>query len=274
MHEPMTLPRLHLPDVAEFRRHFEGPRRPVVLTGVMASWRALEWWSPEYFARHLGHLEVKAMTTDEPASEDAPLGPEQLKRTQVRRFRMRDFLQEVSTGPVRSYVSGVPLTSDLAVLLNDIELPEYREEGSSASPRLWLGRLVGPLHYDHSNNLHGIVYGAKRFTLFSPKQSRFLYPCSMLSFTPTMSRLSLRQADDERFPRWRRAEATVVDLTPGELLFIPAGWWHQDTTPTLTISIDFPWVKSPKLEWLVLRLFLWRQLVRFRGRLGAPRQRS
>ena len=268
MSETTTVPRLHKPDLAEFRRSFEAAQQPAVITGAMDNWRALDAWSQDYFAEHLGDVRVTVMTAEE-ETEDDPFGPEQLKRLQIDKLTIREYLQEVSSGPVRRYVSGMPLQPDLPMLLDDIELPEYREEGSTASPRMWFGRGVGPLHYDRSSNLHGIVYGGKRFTLFHPKHLPDLYPCSMFSIIPTMSRLSLSQPDYERFPRLRKAEALVVDLAPGELIFLPAGWWHQVTTPTLTISIDFPWTKNPRLGRPFLRLIPWRLLTHFRGRLGS-----
>lgn len=268
--ETFSVPRLCRPDPDEFRRRFEAPRLPVVITGEMDGWQAMRRWSPDFFAGILGNLEVKAITT-EAAMDEHPPTPEELIRTRVEKIRLRDFLREVAAGPVRRYVSGMAMRPSLAMLLGDFEAPVYREENAAVSPRLWLGRLVGPLHYDQVNNLHGVVYGAKRFTLFHPDDLRNLYPCSLFSYLPTFSRVSLGEADYERFPRLRKARAVVVDLGPGDLLFLPAGWWHQVTTPELTISIDFPWTRMPRRGWPFLRLALWKALTPLRGRLGASR---
>jgi lysine-specific demethylase 8 len=270
--EPLGIPRLHLPEVDEFRERFATRRRPVVITGAMDGWPALGRWSPKDFAERLGDLEVQAITSDE-GKDGVPLSPEELTRTRLEKLPMRDFLVEVASGPVRRYVSGMSMKSGFGVLLDEIEPPPYREPGSSTPPRLWLGRVVGPLHYDPCDNLHGIVHGKKRFTLFAARELRNLYPSSMLSYVPTMSRLSLAEPDYARFPRLRKARPLVVDLEPGELLFIPAGWWHQVTAPVVTISIDFPWSTMPRWGWPFWRLFVWQALVRFRGRLGASSER-
>ncbi len=46
--------------------------------------------------------------------------------------------------------------------------------------------------------------------------------------------------DDARFPKMRDAQVHECTLAPGELLFIPIGWWHYveglDTTATMSFT--------------------------------------
>jgi hypothetical protein len=145
MSEQTTVPRLHLPDVAEFRRHFEIPRRPVVITGAMDNWKAMRHWSPGYFAEHLGDELLSAVATEEDPPEDGPIGPAELMRLRRVKLTMREYMEEVaSSRPLRSYVSGMPLQRNLPMLLDDIDKSQYCEVGSAVSPRMWLGRLIGP----------------------------------------------------------------------------------------------------------------------------------
>jgi len=50
--------------------------------------------------------------------------------------------------------------------------------------------------------------------------------------------------DAERFPRIVEARAHEILLEPGEILFVPVGWWHQvkalDFSVTLTFT-NFRW---------------------------------
>lgn len=270
MPEQLTVPRLDKPDVAEFRRRFEKPGLPVVITGAMKTWKALQHWSIEYFAEHFGSEHLRVMTIGEELPADGPITTEQVKRVKVTKVTMRDFMCDISSGkPLRYYVAGMPLQSDLPMLIDDIEMPVYRERGSAASPRIWLGaRVYGPLHYDQSDNLHGIVYGGKRFTLLPPSQLPYLYPCSMFSTIPHMSRASLSKPDYVTFPRLRKARPITVDLGPGDFLYLPAGWWHQVATPSPTISIDFPWQKDREIGRPFFRLIPYRVLRHVRGRMG------
>ena len=92
------------------------------------------------------------------------------------------------------------------------------------------------LHYDGAGT-HAFlmqVYGRKQFIIYPPNQEQYLYP------SPEKENLSLINSLDnpdlEKFPLFAKAEATVFVLEPGELLFIPAHWWH--TTKMLSPSIS------------------------------------
>lgn len=43
-----------------------------------------------------------------------------------------------------------------------------------------------------------------------------------------------------RFPQANAARRLIVDLGPGDLLYIAVGWWHQVRSLTLTYT-NFPW---------------------------------
>lgn len=269
MRDVTEVPRVHRPDVGEFRRRFERPRLPVVLTGTMDSWKAMTRWSTEYFAEQFGDRIMTVSTSDEDLPDNGPITPALLVKMKVSKMRMTDYLAKMEARDRRFYASAVPLQPFLPMLLDDIDVPAYREVGSNGSPRMWMGNgQIGPLHYDTTANLHGIVVGSKRFTLFPPGQLPLLYPCSMFSKIPTMSEASLSAPDYVRFPRLRKAKPVVVDLGPGDMIFVPPGWWHQVNTPEPTISIDFPGDSAPQLGRSFVRLIPYRLLRKVRGRLG------
>ena len=58
------------------------------------------------------------------------------------------------------------------------------------------------------------------------------------------AQVDLRNEDDSRFPRLAKAIKREVILEPGDLLFLPAYWWHEVTTlpvqpNEITVSINF-----------------------------------
>ncbi|MEO8061422.1 MAG: cupin-like domain-containing protein [Pseudomonadota bacterium] len=99
-------------------------------------------------------------------------------------------------------------------------------------PRIWIGNDVKvQTHYDLLSNIACVVGGRRRFTLFPPDQLPNLY-MGPIEFTPSgtpISLVPLNSPDLTRFPRFAEAlrHAQEAELTPGDALYIPYGWWHQ-----------------------------------------------
>eukprot|EP00037_Helgoeca_nana_P002723 m.35738 g.35738 ORF g.35738 m.35738 type:complete len:352 (+) comp12802_c2_seq1:125-1180(+) len=86
------------------------------------------------------------------------------------------------------------------------------------------------------------LHGVKRFTFFPPGDSPRLYPlppANTASGLPT----NLDAVDLDEFPAFSGARPTSVDLQPGEVLYMPAGWWHTaravGDSPSVTIAGSF-----------------------------------
>ena len=100
-------------------------------------------------------------------------------------------------------------------------------------PQFWLGRVKGskkpitPLHQDEIPSFLGHVFGPKKFLLYSPDQAKNVY---VLDKTYRRGRLAAAQPwnpDYQRFPLFANARPVEVVLAPGDLLLIPAGWFHE-----------------------------------------------
>ncbi|MET8234289.1 cupin-like domain-containing protein [Micromonospora sp. NPDC005298] len=76
------------------------------------------------------------------------------------------------------------------------------------------------------------VTGEKRFVMYPPEAAEFLSDGDTL--------IDVENPDDVRFPRWRSIEPVVdATLSPGDAIFIPAGWYH--TAVALTPSVSITW---------------------------------
>lgn len=112
---------------------------------------------------------------------------------------------------------------------------------------LWLGtRTTAAAHYDMSHNLACSLVGQRRFTLFPPDQVANLYP-GPLEPTPggqVVTMVDFAAPDLIRYPRFATAMAAaqVADLSPGDVLYYPALWWHQvDATGPLNAMVNYWW---------------------------------
>lgn len=99
-----------------------------------------------------------------------------------------------------------------------------------------LGGTVYHCHYDLQPNLHVQLTGRKRFILFPPEEWANLYPFPVHHDLDRRSMIDLDAPDSHRFPNWRKAKGMIVELSPGDALYIPPFWWHhvQSLTPETT----------------------------------------
>jgi ribosomal protein L16 Arg81 hydroxylase len=101
------------------------------------------------------------------------------------------------------------------------------------------GVFLGPadsfssLHQDywHTHAYLAQIQGRKRAILFSPEESDFLYG----------GKVHPEQPDFGRFPLFDRATAHECILEPGEILLMPAAWWHcvRGLEKSITVSHNF-----------------------------------
>eukprot|EP00930_Biecheleria_cincta_P047529 TRINITY_DN32965_c0_g1_i1.p1 TRINITY_DN32965_c0_g1~~TRINITY_DN32965_c0_g1_i1.p1 ORF type:complete len:490 (-),score=100.25 TRINITY_DN32965_c0_g1_i1:31-1500(-) len=99
-----------------------------------------------------------------------------------------------------------------------------------------LGGTLYHCHYDLQPNLHVQLTGRKRFILFPPDNWPNLYPFPVHHDLDRRAMVDLDAPDEGRFPRWRGARGRIVELEPGDALYIPPYWWHhvQSLTPETT----------------------------------------
>ncbi len=130
-------------------------------------------------------------------------------------------------------------------------------------PRLWLGNASRiAAHFDIANNIACVVGGTRRFTLFPPDQIGNLYigPLDFNMAGQPASLVDFAAPDFDRFPKFRAAldAAHVIDLEPGDAIYVPALWWHHvEAYGPLNLLVNYWWQgpgDGPAFESLVLGL--------------------
>lgn len=116
---------------------------------------------------------------------------------------------------------------------------------------VWIGnRTRIAAHHDLPDNLACVVAGHRRFTLFPPDQLGNLY-VGPLDLTPAGQAISLvdfAKPDFARFPKFADAleTAQVVELGPGDAIFIPSMWWHHvEALDSFNVLVNYWWRQSP-----------------------------
>lgn len=287
-HYPGTIERLHRPSPELFRREFLEKERPVILTGVASAWKAAAWTPASLQARFGGTpLRYEEWEGDEATNDPLDF---------VRRQRYRDttlagyvdLLQRAEGPSRRIYSAAVPFLRTmpgLAEELGSLEpymgfsplLPARAREKLQYEPLMWLGPAgtLSTLHFDRMDNFFVQLHGRKKWVVLPRGQGECVHwPCEALGLSFLhWSPVDVEYPDLERHPRFAQATPIEFVVEPGEVLFMPVGWWHFVRSLDTSISLNFWWIRS--LERVVaMRRYLFhyaRATVRHKLGLDAPR---
>jgi hypothetical protein len=157
--------------------------------------------------------------------------------------------QASAARPPALYLGSTELDGSFPGLRQDNDLPGLRPQDPLVS--LWLGNRVRvAAHFDLPDNIACVVSGRRRFTLFPPDQVANLYigPLDLTPAGQAISLVDLARPDFARFPRYAQAlgHAQVVELEPGDAIFIPSQWWHGvEGLEPVSALVNFWWRQSP-----------------------------
>lgn len=224
-------------DPREFFEEFYARNRPLVLTRAIEPWRALSVWSLDYLEAAVGPAIVELQ-----AGRNADHHYEQNSAKYKRKVPWQSFLAALRDGK-RS--NDFYLTANNGAANREMLAPLWGDFGpidgilsghSQEQGFLWLGPsgTITPWHHDLTNNLLVQIMGRKRLTLASPAQTPLMRNhCHCYSdFGQDAACLT---ADGGARPHLLHC-----DLAPGEIIFLPIGWWHHvealDVSASLTLT--------------------------------------
>jgi len=222
----------------EFLENHYSANRPVVLVGAMRNWRALTAWTSEYLKAQCGHATVEVMTGRN-ADERYEINLQRHRENML----FADYVDLAANGgETNDYylVANNHLfeNENFFPLLDDIEpLPEYLNLNTWAGNTFfWYGPAgtVTPLHHDVGNIFMAQVRGCKRIRLISPDQTHLVY-----NDLGVYSAVDCEAPDYDKFPLFRQVSQIELVLEPGEVLFLPVGWWHHVRALDESITVSF-----------------------------------
>jgi hypothetical protein len=198
---------------------------PFLISGVVERW-PLTALTPQTLRERFGAMPVRARVGDYINTAFAP-------DRAMQDMSMLEYLDLVDAG-----------TQDLPPYLGNLEMRELNRLchwpsyfSKMGPPRFWLGPVgtMTPLHCDYDDNIFAQIWGSKRIILSPAHHDEFLYPreANAILFG---SPFDPEAPDYERFPLARQATMIEVIVHPGDLLYVPAGWYHQVRALTFSLS--------------------------------------
>lgn len=226
----------HLPAPAVFIAEFLTRRRPAVFSGAAEGWPAMASWTPQALSARVGHLEVVVLV-EEIVTGD----PGEPVVSRHRRMRLGEYLQRLQDSSHSGYLAQYPLLEQAPELADDLRFPAF-----ARSPLRWTNVWIGPaatrshLHFDEDENLLTQVFGRKRLLLVAPEYGPRCYPVNT-TWSDCYSPIDPLAPDLARFPRFDGVPVIDLVLQPGDLAYIPRGWWHDVRALEPSISVNQWW---------------------------------
>jgi dTDP-4-dehydrorhamnose 3,5-epimerase-like enzyme len=227
---------------------------PVLVSGALEGWPALQRWDFDHIGRAIGTRRITPVIAHMGRwSVDVRAG----MRTEEMDFST--YRAEIDSGVVSHYLRLALEGSFTDLLADEYEAPIYCRKRIMMKKNLWVGSASASsgLHYDMMHNLVAQIVGRRRVVLFAPEETPRLYPYPVRTLAWHHSPIRVEAPDPERFPAFASARRLEVEIAPGELLFIPKGWWHHFASVEDAIAINFFWVTKRLAPALALARAAW-----------------
>lgn len=210
-----------------FQRRFHHPGVPVILSGAAREWTCCKLWSLDYFAQNYGA--ESCSITDYGEETELP---------------MASVIERIRNGTLRgSHFSRLVHNNKALSSHVDMEFIEsfYPADTHKTTFQFFIGAagLQTKIHAGATNNFHVQVHGEKTWWIthvgFNPVIRPRVTGSPLLSarFDPT----SRNEAPADPF-----IDVYKAKLYPGDILYVPAFYWHHVSYDTESIATGFRWV--------------------------------
>lgn len=135
-------------------------------------------------------------------------------------------------------IDGVPLLLDGLDLRDDVVRSDPNALPLTA--QLWFAApgVTATPHYDVTHNCFVQLHGTKRFRLAPPTAARSMYLFPAAHPNARQSQATDPTTADSRFPLASSVEWIEAILKPGDLLYMPAYWFHWVDAKTASVSVN------------------------------------
>lgn len=227
-----------------FAQHYRQSGAPVVIRGLLA---LKPEWNLSYLQEQLGDREFPIRYYGwERYQQDKRQWDSMGSGVETHSMPFSEYARLLENGEAREKdlylgkcsLQQTPLATSVNLKQTETQLG-LTQPVSAANLWVGMGGHVTCLHCDPFDGILMQLYGSKRLVLFPPSQLSNLYPFPVMAHLryglrrrASYSQVYPDRPDFATFPKFCEAfqQRYEVILEPGDVLFIPVGWWHEVTT--------------------------------------------
>lgn len=245
----------HNLDEAQFVREYARPRKPVIVTGCMESWKARRRWTFPFLSAKFGQLIILTQhSTFRPADVER-LGTfiDCLGKYDQESHFGRNDVPYIRTTRLKGVDTDDFPGKVIDELKDDWERPSFLPRNLFVVPKIWreadptsvrfpsFGLYVSPrgactsLHLDAdlTSAINCQLQGQKRWYVFAPELTE-----KLPERTPNPTNILTHGT-----PKFGGVQPThEFNLLPGQILYLPGNWYHEVYSLEASISLTFNFV--------------------------------
>ncbi len=217
----------------DFLHKYIHKNRPLLMRQMMSEWGARQRWSLEFFHQMASDQQVLL-------EEGNVMQGETGFRSQSFKDFVGQLMQSKAGDGKTAYLSVFRLFDEFPELRKDVDFSLLDQHKIKSSTVGWIGPAgtVTGFHIDWGDNILAQIAGRKLLHLVAPAESAKMYPSKKFDQGTTISQVDLENYDAEKFPEFAEARKHRIVLQPGEMIFIPRGWWHHVRSLDVSISVS------------------------------------
>jgi len=269
VHDTGHVPRVSRLTEPDFVVNYDKPNRPCIITDVVTTWPAFQLWQADSLALRFPDMMVKI-------SQLTPV------RTRVK-MTMMEYLTYMrrTKDPKPLYAFDSKVITRVPILRSEFKIPKYFRQdyfsilGTKRPMYRWL--VIGPAHTGTSFHTdpngtsawNALIQGHKRWAIYPPHHTPPGLKSVLLDENKVpqdYSAFSPLRWYYEIYPYLKPHEKPIEFVQgPGEMVFIPSGWWHQVINLDETVSYTQNFVNDNNLNQATISLYKTpkRKLLRF-----------
>lgn len=150
---------------------------------------------------------------------------------------------------LRNYPRNMMIGPKYMAMMN-ISYPPFVPKKRFQVPTMWMGTSTSDtkLHHDCCDNWVSMIQGTKRWFIAPPTEAHQLAPILCTGKHQSLCWASIKYPNDPN-PTERQSsimnslQSITIDLKAGEMLYLPAGWWHHIQNMGPTVMVNF-WTRG------------------------------
>jgi hypothetical protein len=222
----------------------EGAQKPLIFSGLDEDFAFLREWNLDFFSSIEAEVPVQ-----KPESDGVNYFYKYFK------LSLADFVERIRGGEnlylgARQILKDGGVTSNrdgLASLEPQFVVPPWVDRSRIYSANLWIGagdnRTL--LHYDPWDGVLMLGSGKKEFVLLPRSETSKVYPYGALDYKSLIQRKVLHSkirpldVQEKYQAKFSKAKGYRGTISAGEMIFIPAGFWHFVNSTEINIGVNF-----------------------------------